>query len=240
MKVRRFNAQGLAQLGEFLDSLTTDKPLPYPSELLVGVHETELIEPEVQVEEIVFASRFMAAEYLHTQLSAAAIQNIENDVGLWSWLALFYFYELCPADPNGRRKPGERARWIPAVGNFRKYYRHLLAGPFRIYRTHRDYPARAIALLYSSLHSPGEVAEQMVSHQELVTNPGIVQTVTNLYIESATQQPKRGAAGRGPGSARRLAAVLGQFDITWDLYAMNATSIIDMLPSEFEKFIPGK
>lgn len=240
MKVRRLNAQGLASLGEFLDSLTTDSPLPYPLELLSNPSATESVEPEVEVEEVSFDSRLEAAEYLHTRLGDVGFADIERDAGLWSWLALFYFNELCPAGPDGGRQPGERARWIPAVGNFRKYYRHLLAGPFRIYKAHRDCPARAFALLRSPLHSPGEIVEQMASHQELVTNRGIVQAATSLYIDCTTQQPKRGAAGRGPGSARRLAEVFNQFDVTWDLYAMSATSIIEMLPSEFQKFMPKK
>ena len=73
------------------------------------------------------------------------------------------------------RKPGALARHIPEPGNFQRYYRHLLAGPYRIYRAHRDDPQRALALLCQPLDSPGDVVEQLASRQELVTNRGIME-----------------------------------------------------------------
>ena len=39
-------------------------------------------------------------------------------------------------------------------------------------------------------------------------------------------------------SARRLADVLLQFDVTWDLYAMKANNLLELLPKEFKKFLP--
>jgi len=40
-----------------------------------------------------------------------------------------------------------------------------------------------------------------------------------------------------PGSARRLAAVLMQFDLTYDLHELTAEGLIEMLPKEFSKFL---
>jgi hypothetical protein len=71
---------------------------------------------------------------------------------------------------GGHRKPGERARHIPDATNFLRYYRHLLAGPWRTYRTHRDDPGRARVVLCQPLHTPGDLVEQLASRQELVTN----------------------------------------------------------------------
>jgi hypothetical protein len=48
---------------------------------------------------------------------------------------------------------------------------------------------------------------------------------------------KRGAAGSGPGSARRFADILNQFDLTWDLYAMKMLAIRQMMPAEFKRFM---
>ncbi len=239
MKVRRFNEHGIQQLSQFLDSLTTDEPHPYPAELLTDPEATEQVDPEVEVEHSPFELRFDAAEYLSAQLGGVGIENLDRDRGLWAWLALFYFNQLCPAEPDGKMKPGERARWIPAVGDFRKYYRHLLAGPFRIYRAHRDQPNRVRAVLCTPLHKPGDIAEQLASRQELVTNAAVMAAATELYVAAASGKPKRGAAGRGPGSARRLAEVLNQFELTWDLYSMSTPAIVQMLPDEFDRFRPG-
>jgi len=239
MRLRRLNDRGLERFGEFLDSQRTDSPQPSREEILADPGTSEAVEPETEIQLRTLGTRFQAGEYLHQVLSDAGIPDLERDKGLWAWLGLFYFEELCPADGRGRRNPGERARWIPAVSDFRKYYRHLLAGPYRIYRAHRDNPSRALALLCGPLHQPGDIVEQLASRQELVTNNAVMEVATTLYIDATTGQPKRGARGRGPGSARRLADVLNQFDVTWDLYAMRAQDLLAMLPREFDRFRPG-
>jgi hypothetical protein len=48
--------------------------------------------------------------------------------------------------------------------------------------------------------------------------------------------PRKGAAGRGPGSARRLADVLNQLDLTWDIYMMQTADMLKMMPREFNRF----
>jgi hypothetical protein len=40
----------------------------------------------------------------------------------------------------------------------------------------------------------------------------------------------------GAGCARRLADVLKQFDVTWDLYAMTTDGLLGLLPGEFDRF----
>jgi hypothetical protein len=57
-----------------------------------------------------------------------------------------------------------------------------------------------------------------------------------MYLDASNNQPKRGAGGKGPGSARRLADVLNQFDVTWDLYSMSYEEVLAMLPGEFDRF----
>lgn len=236
MKVRRFYDNGIRQMGQYLDLLTTEEPQPYPDDLLTDSTFTEIIDEEIEIEKRSFTNRFKVGEYFNTVFDDADIEDIERDRGLWSWLALFYFDEFCNIDSEGNPKPGERARWIPEVWNFRKYYRHLLAGPYRIYNTYREDPEIALALLCTPPYQPGEVVEQLTSRQELVTNSSIIEAATKLYVDNKGESHKRGAAGKGPGSARRLADIIAQLDLTWDLYSMDADEILDMLPSEFDRF----
>lgn len=239
MKLRRFNATGIKRMVEFLDSPMQDLPQPWSEDLLSNPQTSEPVTPEINIEGRNFNSRFEAAEYLHECLSDKGIPDLEHDKGLWSWLALFYFDQFCPPGKDGMRKLGEKARWIPEVTNYRNYYRHLLAGPYRIYHAHGDNPARALALLYGPLHQPGDIVEQLASRQELVTNKSIVEAATLLYYDPKTNKAKRGAAGRGPGSARRLADIFNQFDVTWDLYSMDSRDLLEILPTEFDRFRPG-
>lgn len=237
--VRRLNGVGIARMAEFLDSLTTDTPQGVPTAILTQPETSGPLAVSVNVEQQTFGARFHAAQYLNDCFTETGLQNAEADCGLWAWLALFYFEELCPAGSGGRRKPGERARWIPDIDNFQRYYRHLLAGPYRIFRAHRDDPCRAMALLCGPLDRPGEIVEQLASRQEIVTNRGVMACATRLYVDPDNNRPKRGAGGKGGGSPRRLADVLNQFDVTWDLYSLTADGLLDLLPGEFNRFRPS-
>lgn len=237
MKLRRLTATGLARFNEFLDSLNTPAPQAVPSWLLNDPEMSTALAVDIQVESFPFDTRFELAKYLDSRLTDSGLKNFERDVELWAWLALFYFDQLCPLDDDEQRHPGERARWIPAVEDYRKYYRHLVAGPYWIYRAHRDKPSRVLAVLAGPVDQPGDIAEQLASRQEIVTNKAAMELATTLYIDEKTQRPKRGAAGRGPGSARRLADILNQFDLTWDLYMMQTAAILKMMPKEFNRFI---
>jgi hypothetical protein len=236
--MKRLNQLGIDRLNEFLDSLIGDASVPVPSWILEDPETSQKLPTRIEISKGTLDTRLDAARYLNDLLAGSGIPEIEKDIGLWAWLSLFFFDQLCPTDRSGQRKPGERARWIPATSNFRKYYRHLLAGPYRIFRAHRDDPERALALLCGPLHKPGEIAEQLAARQELVTNKAVVELVTTLYIDRATRKPRRGAASKGPGSARRLSDVLGQFDVSWDLYTMETFDLLAMMPEEFDRFRP--
>lgn len=237
--VRRLNGAGIARLTEFLDSLRTETPQGAPTAILTHPETSEAIEANVEVEPRAFGTRIAVAQYMNDRFQASMLENVERDRGLWAWLALFYFDELCPAGACGRRKPGELARWVPDVNNYLRYYRHLLAGPFRIYRAHRDDPNSALALLCGPLDRPGDIVEQLASRQEIVTNHGVISCATRLYVDPANNRPKRGSGSKGAGSPRRLADVLNQFDVTWDLYSLTAERLLGLLPREFDRFRPA-
>jgi hypothetical protein len=236
VKVRKFSDRGLNEFQLFLDSLSTDSPRAYPYSILVNENTTNSLPVEIEIETRNFANRFEAAEYLYGLLSKAGLPGLEMDRGLWAWLALIYFEQLCPADDLGQRKPGVRSRWIPETEDYRRYYRHLLAGPYLIYQAHRDDPARAMVLLCNPLSSPGDIVEQFASRQEIVTSKAIIGAATQLYIDQTTKLPKRGAAGKTNGGARRFAEILNQFDVTWDFSVMEPADLLAMLPNEFDRF----
>lgn len=237
MKLRRLNEKGLDRLSDFLDSLTTDQSFEYPSHVLSKSEYSESVESEIELDnKKIFHTKDDAGDYLYSKLKGSAIPGIERDRGIWGWVSLFYFEQLCPPDSDGKRRPNEKARWIPAVSNDRKYYRHLLAGPYRIYQAHRDDPTRARVVLCTPVDEVSELYEQIVSNQKLVTNKGFMEAATRLYVDASMGTPKTGAGGKGPGSARRLVKLMNQLDLTWDLYSASAEDILRMLPDEFDRF----
>lgn len=154
----------------------------------------------------------------------------------WSWLALQLFDVLCPA-VDGRRKVREDARYILLPQDFRKAYRHLLAGPFLLYTAHQDSPGAMRGLLATRPESPGEVYEQLASRKFLITSEAVVTVATQLYLDEASGMLKRGAGGDGAGTPRRLGDVLQQFDKTYDLQAIAPETLLNLLPKEFSRFM---
>lgn len=238
MRLQRLNEKGIAEFSAFLDAIDHDPTAATPVGILEDPEKTETLKKHIDVEHRKFATRFDAAAYLYGVFVGAGLSDADLDPGVWAWLVLFFFDELRPpAGKKARGWPGERARWIPTVSDYRKHYRHLLAGPWRVYRFHRENPERARVLLCGPLYSPGEVSEQILSRQELVTNRAVVELATRLYYDPAQKKLKRGTAAKGPGSIRRYADVLNQFDVTWDLYAMDADGVAKLLPKEFGRFL---
>lgn len=147
MKVARLNESGIATFAGWLETVKAGGSVQAPVSLLADPQTIEVLPVEVEVETRSFANRFEAAEYLHTRFATAGLTDVERDRGLWAWLSLFYFDAVCPTGKGGVRKPGALPRHVPDPGNFRRYYRHLLGGPYRIYRAHREHPKRALVLL---------------------------------------------------------------------------------------------
>lgn len=234
MKLHSFTDAGLVRFSGYLDSLRDDPSLAPPKQILDDPEFSSVLSADIELSSEPLPSRMDAARLLHSAL--AAIPQPERNKGLWAWLSLFYFDSVCPPDGNGYRKQGERPRHIPEVGNFRRYYRHLLLGPYLIFRFFERTPEVALALLWQPLNKPGDVVAQLAAYQELVTNAGAVGAATRLYYNPATKRERRGAQSKERGGARRLVDVLNQLDLTWDLYGMNALEIDGMLPKEFHHF----
>jgi hypothetical protein len=237
-ELRRFNSKGLDEAVDAIDSIKRGEEVDVGA-LLVDQSFTEVVAKDVKVSPVAFNNRFEAAEYFHKLLGPleTTIPELERDRGLWTWLSLVWLDVLAPVGSSGARKPGDIARWVPQPETWSRYYRHLLLGPYLIYRKHKDNPARAMAVLAPPVSSPGDVVENIVSRQEIVTSPSLMAAVTDLYYDNSKGVLKRGSATKGPGSARRLAHVLSQFDLTWDIYGMPPSTLLALLPSEFDRFM---
>ena len=235
MTLGRLKSVGIALFNEYLDKLEANPEEKFPVSLRSPAYY-EVIDEELDLLENPFSTRFEAARYLYHLLSNTEIKSVEKDVELWAWLTAHYFDILCPINENGERKLRERTAYIPETSNYKRYYRHLLLGPYLIYKTHIDDPSRAMALLCKPVNIISDVEAQIAAYQELITNKAVVQLVTNLYYDPKSKTTKRGAGGKGLGSPRRLVTVLNQFDLTYDLYAMTVEELQNLLPEEFNRF----
>lgn len=236
MNLGQLTEAGLEVFSDYLVRARLGEEVSVPRHLLSDPNYSTVLSDDVMVDAgRSFGSRFNCAAYLHCAL-AEAPTDMERNVGMWAWLSLLYFDQVCPAGKDGGRKVGEHARYIPAPNAFQRFYRHLLLGPYLVYRAHKDNPSVARAVLATPVNAPGDLVEQLASRQELVSNASAMGVATKLYVDSKGNL-KRGAGGKGPGSARRLVDVLNQFDLTYDLYAMPSDELLALLPKEFDRFL---
>jgi len=234
MPARRLTTEGIEQFGSFLSHLKTEPSLDAPMELLTGSTTSAPIDVDVDSEPRQFHSRLEVAEHLHRLLKMDAA-NLRTDTGFWTWLALCWFESLCPSQ-NGRWIPGDRNRWIADLEDPRKSCRHLLAGPYLVFRAHRDDPTRALSLLCGPAQQQGLLVTLIASRPSLVTCHAVVGAATRLYYDSAKGRNRTGLTGKGPGSPRRFADILSQLDLTWDLHSLTTEELLALLPAEFDEF----
>ena len=235
-RLHRLNAAGIARFQAFIDSQSTAEPESFDIDIVTDPRFATPAGGECTVEDTcTFATRFDAGQTLARIVREADLPDAAFDRGVWCWLSWLWFESLCPLGPDGKRKPGEGARWILNL-DWNRYYRHLLAGPWWIYASHNEDPERARALLCTEVVKPGELVAQIASRQELVSNPGLVGMLTRLFYNPETGKLRKGIAGKARGSARRLADVINQLDMIWDLYSTNTDEFIGLLPAEFDRY----
>ncbi|MEZ6127294.1 MAG: hypothetical protein R3C59_01265 [Planctomycetaceae bacterium] len=238
MLARRLTTEGIERFEDFLERLKQNPQSRIPAYALSDEGLSEAVEARIPVEPIIAATRMDVAKRVF-QLLQRDTETLRIDKGFWCWLSLFWFNDLCPV-VDGKRVPGDRYRWIAELDNTRRACRHLLAGPYQIYRAHRDNPSRANAFLCGGVHQQGELLAQIASRPSLVTCKAVAGVATKLYYDEEHQRIRRGCSGRGPGSARRFADVLSQLDLTWDLHSLNVQELLALLPDEFDAFLDSQ
>ena len=237
MTPRRFNERGIKQFELILESLRQGQSVETPLDILTSDETSEVVSQTEDIDVNIFHSRFELAAFVDKVLASTGIADEMNDIGLWSWLGAVFLDSTCPAEADGRRKPGNSYRHSPS-NNWRDFYRHLIRGPVRIFRLFKENPEAASIVLCQKPQSPGDFVEQLASRQERITNPAIIETANRLYYDTSTGSPKRGASPnwRKPGTLRRFGDVLDQLDLTYDLYSMSTDQLTSLLPSEFAPY----
>lgn len=229
MKFRRFNEQGVKEFSEYLNTLKANPTATVPEDLLTSPRFTEPLSVSIDTDPPEsFASRMEFAQWLHAAATESDVDIPRNDTGFWAWLSLALFDHVCPADGQGRRKPGANARHIIDINNWMRRYRHLLQNAYEIFYLHRDDPTRAFVALVNPLHKPGELTEQINGRQEIATCPGCISLATFLCIDSEGKR-RKGASGE---FARVFGKAVNRVSRTFDLPVM--------LPTESAKLLHQK
>jgi len=234
VKVRILNEFGLEIFREYLDNLRSGSTESPPFKILNDKDTSASINDGPVIEQKNFANRRDVAVYLKEALKDFTFSELESNIGLWSWLDLFFFNQTCPSDSEGKRDPKADYRHILDL-SFRHKYRHLLFGPYRIYMAH---PESAFTLLCGDITKPGDFNEQVGSRIEKISNNRLIRVLDTLYFDEDNDRIKRGASDRKKnGSLRRFLEITDQFDVTYDLFSMTPDKITNLLTEEFNEWL---
>lgn len=235
MKLRRLNNTGLAHFAGWLDKTREGGKDPLPSHLLEHVEFSDELEWDVEIENRSFTSRYDLGEYLVEKLAACNQRAIQNDVGIWTWFALFWFDQLCPLGADGTRKPGRNDNYILG-GRYRDFHRQAIRTSWIFTKEHGS----VVQFIFSNpVSKRGELTEALSARPYFLSCKGIMDAANQLYSDPNRNTWKRGSADKKPGAVRRFAAVLKQFELTYDLFSMNGDEVLGILPArEFARFMP--
>src|SRR4051812_48103215 len=111
--VRKLNEKGTALFKAYLDTLRTGATSDPPRALLEQPDTSVPLVASAEVELRQFATRQEAAEHLLASLEGKVPKTeLDHAPGIWNWLSLLYFDQLCPVQAGGVRKVGKDYRYI--------------------------------------------------------------------------------------------------------------------------------
>lgn len=229
VELRQLTPHGEAKFAEYLAGLRGGNLDAPPAHLLTDVISSAPIDVPITLSPPSFSNRYEFGEWLVTALAPIEATALSRAHGIWSWIGLYFFQQTCPVRSDGTRQPGEDARHIlPATYNYRKYYRHLAREAWLAVRLNGEVMQ---PLLAAGLDRRGDLLEQLSSRIELFGNPSIMAAAVKLYVAATGKHTKLASSKKG-GSPRRLATLVKQFKLTYDLRGSSADQIVELLPKE--------
>lgn len=232
--VKCLTHSGIAVFRDYLarhESSVTD--VAPPTSLLAHEQHLRPLElADVEVEPRDFASRLEFARYFDQQATEAGIEGTLDAPGMWEWVTLFYFDQVCPVRSDGSRKIGDEQRYIP-VSNVHSHYLHLLKGAYAFYleqssRTGSDYEL----VLSGPIHNHGAAFDHLVSRPRLRNSPGVQSAARLLYFDEPNGGPKS-RFSVGPTRIGEFAKHLRNLPPEYHLHMMSADSVLSLLPPSF-------
>jgi len=106
--VRILNEEGIRNFRKYLADLRAGSNSAPPRGILTDAWCSAKLPINIEIENQTFDNRMEAAKYLYETLRSLGHSKIDQNVGLWSWLSLYYFDQVCPQIAGGKRRPGQQ------------------------------------------------------------------------------------------------------------------------------------
>ena len=235
VKLRQFNDRGIECFDEMLKKLKENPFAETDQKLLEDREFTEEVPGEGYVTQQKFTTKGEAGEHLYTLLDSLPRHKVEKNVGLWSWLSLFFFDSVCPKDKEGG--------WLVRKGYTyildpqpKRDYQHLLFVSWRAWSiaTSRNQHHRLI--MDTPVNTLDTVTREVMKNPSLIRIPCIFEVLDCVYWNTKTNKARKNITSetREGNISKRFPDVIRQLEVTYDLQSLNAKQLIELLGDEFD------
>ena len=239
--VRSLNKRGIEEFTANLATLRAKRFLERPEqprfELLEDSRYSEPLQlAEVEVEHRHFANRREFATYINSRFQSAGITHDVDIAGMWEWLALFYFVEICERDEYGRWDVKDDVKYVLTPSGKGRPFRHLLREPYMTLRRFRDSNGRdADVILNQPLNELGDVVESICSRDRINSSVGAMRVANTLFYRRETDHTD--PVSRDSGGLRDFCKFLQNLPNEFNLAEISEHTILAMLPNAFQPLI---
>lgn len=236
MKLRRFTDSGIQEFRNFLAACREEPATDLPVALLGDNRHSQVVDPGIEVEQRVFVTKGDAAHYLSELLRAIPESEIITDAGLWTWLSLYYFDEICRPDATGYH-PRNNYQYVFDAYSSRYSYRHLL---FISWRVLNIAPVHNRLMLSTLVNVLDAMTEEIMKRLYFTRIPCMFELLDRLYWDSIAERSKKGAVSQKPkpGDLKgRLPFRIRQLEKTYDLQSLSADQLMELLGDEFQRWL---
>lgn len=234
--VREFNQDGIDAFADFLRAAKVAATTAPPFGLIDDHRYFKVVANAGTVEKRSFDSKLDFARYIHSRTSAMSPATLRLSIGIWAWLTLFYFDQLCPPDSNGGRRLRSSEKYLASGTHIASGLdKHLLFFPWKMYALHKE---DAAWILSGRLGDDTKVMRELANSYRRNVSPTFIRLAKTLYFDERAGTLRRGATTNRPGSLRRLDRVMSQLDLTYDIFGSSPEVLKRLLPKrEFAKWI---
>lgn len=233
-EARRFNPSGLKRFGEYVSETTRDDPPP--TDLLFDDRYTERLDLHLTVERLATDSKFDLGQSIITGIeSDGDLPRLLADPDVWPWLSLYHSNRTMPVR-DGRRFIGKPHRHIITnSSDWAKYdhgHRHLVRGAVQCVH----YFGMYARVLLGDAGSASKAEENILSRKSgypLAYMRNAVEAYYDIHYDAETGRAGRGANSTGRGGIIHFVRCLSQLDVNFDIVAMSAARILELLPDDF-------
>jgi len=230
--IRALNSKGIEVFNDYIFRRRSKENVQPPYYALFDAEYSEEINVSIDIEEIEFSSRYEIGTYLTDKFNLINIQPYLGHKGFWSWLALFWFDQLAPKK-DSQHAPAKEYNYILS-SNYNHRPRHAI---FMTWQLVNQYGEDVRFMLSKAPSVRGELTEQLMARQEILSSNSAIGVASLLYYDTNTGSFKRGATGRkSAGCVARFVSWLQQVQRTYDIFSMSKEELSYLLPNEFEKF----